>query len=368
MECSGGHTVYRDVAPQTDYAAPHWLDDNLDGDADDPGDHRYPYAYTRATTMTATTRWRVEPAAAFAGKTFWVTGDGPGALDIPWTTGPIAGGIITVTRPFAASFPNAIDMHDPFGVNWSMQVWDPYPLRFYAGASGHSENPIYVTLGNPQTTLFHTLVRIGCSRAAGHTQTTPTAQAIWGEFTDRIVQRVDNPTTLTYWGGGSASAVNTAELLRDGNGQCGAWAEFLRDCWRAQGIGTGMKIGVDPLPPSEALLVKNWIFNGTGISSTTVPYCYVVNTDVFSTTGVAGQNNPNPPDAFYNHFIVRYGSAIYDPSYGIPSSSGGFASQALWETAALDGLTSSGVFRGNPVDFAKREDPNVIETTFTSLP
>ncbi|GBD36372.1 hypothetical protein HRbin36_01495 [bacterium HR36] len=73
---SGGHTVYSD--PRTGptrafldgepYSDRHWLDSNLDGDADDPGEHRWPYAYTRSS--------RLEVSAQFV-------------LDTEWRGGPI---------------------------------------------------------------------------------------------------------------------------------------------------------------------------------------------------------------------------------------------------------------------------------------
>ena len=46
------------------------------------------------------------------------------------------------------------------------------------------------------------------------------------------------------------------------------------------------------------------------------------------------QRNPEPPPAFFNHFIVVHGGQLYDPSYG----GGPFPDAAAWEAGAIDGL------------------------------
>lgn len=168
-------------------------------------------------------------------------------------------------------------------------------------------------------------------------------------------------TQLKYWDGGSASATNTAGLLRDGNGQCGAWAEFFIDMLKVQGISSTKIEVLDATDPRRrSFLVKNWTFIGSGVSPGTARYVYVLGIDVTDASGVAGQGNPDPPGGFYNHFIVRYSGQYYDPSYG----TGPFSSQSEWENASLDGFTCPGTYQGNPEILVKKNDSAVIETIF----
>jgi hypothetical protein len=182
-------------------------------------------------------------------------------------------------------------------------------------------------------------------------------------FYDRSVYRVDG-TQMRYWENGAALATNTAGLIRDANGQCGAWAELFIDVLAAQGISGAKKIAVYAAsnPGADGFLVKDWTFTGSGSSPGTSPYVWVVGVDAIdSPNGAPGQGNPNPPGAFYNHFIVKYGNRYYDPSYGGPS----YASQWEWEDASLDGF-----FReiGGLV-YAKKNDlgQNNVETLFVEL-
>jgi hypothetical protein len=102
-------------------------------------------------------------------------------------------------------------------------------------------------------------------------------------------------------------------------------------CLRTQAIDTGIVSGIVPLdkPPNLgalAILVKKW-------DMTTSPP-----TDLF---GIPGQGNPDPPSAFADHCVVRYGGWLYDPSYGKkwPSLLG-------WEDGSLDGFVYVNLITG----------------------
>jgi len=58
--------------------------------------------------------------------------------------------------------------------------------------------------------------------------------------------------------------------------------------------------------------------------------------DVATQPGIPGQSNPKPPPYFFNHFVVKYGGQVYDPSYG----AGPFGSELAHENAAIDGIKS----------------------------
>lgn len=65
-----------------------------------------------------------------------------------------------------------------------------------------------------------------------------------------------------------------------------------------------------------------------------MPFPYLRDYDAVEVPGIPGQGNSNPPEAFENHYVVKYGGKIYDPSYG----AGPFNSEADHENAAIDGL------------------------------
>ena len=269
--------------------------------------------------------------------------------------------------------------------------------------AGWTDNRIYLTWNDPTiTTLYETCLYVGCDAASGLggvvTATTNQAfvnTAFTNGFGGCSVHRVDG-TPLTYWASGAASAVNTAGLLTDANGQCGAWAEFFMDVLAAEGVSGSEKIEVLSKYADDsriagagagALLVKNWDFAGTGAAPADVsPFDYLMS-QVTDQSGVPGQNNCNPPGAFLNHFIVRYNSTVgstttfnyYDPSYGHGpySSTSNDAAHAAWEDDALDGFAVWAVTTDPltgalvPVHVAKKNAAGVgtgganLETTFT---
>jgi len=345
---AGFHAVRRDVTPQTDYEPPHWTPS-----------HEYPVSYRRNAKMHVTTKWSVEPAGAFEGF-FMAKGNNPWGLSLPEAVASVNGTTVTYSADCTTSFPNAIALYDPLVIYWWL-----YTFRLGWTLTGPSENPCYVTLADPIATPFHTLLYIGCSKAAGKTETTPTAEAIWGEFTDCVVWRKDDPTTLTYWVG-SAPAGNSATLLANANGQCSCWAHFLLDSWKAQGISNAQVVLVTPnVPTATGFLVKEWTFSGSGSSTSTAPFVYVVNRDVFDEIGIAGQGNRDPRSDFVLHYVVRYQNEYYDPSYGLPLGSHGYASRLGWENSSLDGFWRWGTYEGLPARLVKKKDQSTTETLFS---
>ena len=58
--------------------------------------------------------------------------------------------------------------------------------------------------------------------------------------------------------------------------------------------------------------------------------------DVSNQKGIPGQNNPEPPEFFQYHWIVKFDGKFYDPSYGI----GGCDSKKKYENKAISGFKS----------------------------
>lgn len=150
--------------------------------------------------MKAAVKWYIEPANP-PGITIKVKGDGSSNLDFPETTATISGNDVTIVATECSnSFVNEIDFFDPMSIAWK--------VSFDGGATwndaGTSANQIYVTLGDPLTTVFHTLAHLGCKNADGENTAANCTAKIWNEFTDRDVRRVDG-VQLTYY----ASYTNT---------------------------------------------------------------------------------------------------------------------------------------------------------------
>lgn len=319
------HTVKSDDGT-TDYTAPHWQDNSspLDGDADDPGDKKYPICFTRNTKMKTSAKWHVEPSNL--GITIKVKGDGPGNLDLSETTASISGNDMTITDVVCSnSFKNEIDFFDPMSIAWKWSLDDG--STWYD--AGSSENQTYVTLGDPLTTAYHTLAHLGCKNADGESTAANCTTKIWNEFTDRDVRRVDG-VRLTYYASYTCGNVTTASLLASGDGQCGAWAKFFIDMRKIQGIDdTNEYVIFDPIT-DDGFIVKNWTFTGGGSSGhPTHPYLNIPDSPLIGATsynwkfaevndaaGIPGQGNPNPASLFNNHQVVISG-AYYDPSYGV---------------------------------------------------
>jgi len=320
---AGFHAVRRDVTPQTDYEPPHWTPS-----------HEYPVSYRRNAKMHVTTKWSVEPAGAFEGF-FMAKGNNPWGLSLPEAVASVNGTTVTYSADCTTSFPNAIALYDPLVIYWWL-----YTARLGWMLTGPSEDPCYVTLADPLATPFHTLLYIGCSKATGKTETTPTAEAIWGEFTDRVVRRLWDNAQMTYWFGDQMGATDTPEILQraDANGNCQAWAGLLRDCFRVQGISADRIRALPVSPFDEAILVKSWLINDPPHGSGSYPY--IVGTDAFDQNGIPGQGNGNPPGAFNGHWITLCNGEYHDPSYGTAKVSGPNRDK-VYEDGSLDGYGES---------------------------
>jgi hypothetical protein len=338
------------------YSAPHWEDGNEDGDAADANEKRYPVAFKRNTKMTVTATFKVYNAAALTGVKK-VKGSGSG-FSFPETAATLAGDKLSATIPCDNAFANTVDFLNPLTLNW--QATGDGGTTWMAG--GTSDNRVYVTLDAPTSTLFETVADIGGRNAKGKATANDVMAAIWGDFSGPTpgVKRkpmdghnVADGHELTYWNGGAATATNTGALLKDGNGQCGSWAEFLRDCVLAEGVPGATKVTITSTYPNGVgtgpatggwatglFLVKDWTFAAAGTAPAAVAPFTHKRTEITDNAGVPGQGNANPPGGFFNHFVVKYDGKYYDPSYGAGAFAGGTAdaARADWEDKSLDGF------------------------------
>ncbi len=314
------------------YSAPHWKDVDGDGKPTDvgQGERNYSVAFTRNTKPKITAKFKIAGASDFAAVKIKATG--PGGLTIPETAASVSGDEIVMPSTEASSaLINVIKFYDrkedskAFKLKWEMKA-DDYewcPL-------GVTKHTVYVVLADPETSLRQeTLFEISCRRAEGIDQATDVTDAIWSEFTDRVVKRVDG-VQLTYYNDYLCSNVTTGDLLKFGDGQCGAWAKLFIDLRKIQGIDDTNEYVIFLGVAADGFVVKNWSFSGAGTSGIAeYPYLNIPEdnlvgnngynwrfAEVNDEAGIPGQGNPNPASLFSNHQVVIAGE-YYDPSYGI---------------------------------------------------
>jgi hypothetical protein len=275
----------------------------------------------------------------------------------------------------SGNLPDHVDYLKPLGITWEVSL--DGGANWVTPAT--SDNTLYITLSNPITALRNeTLFAVGSRNAIGKTTNGDAVLAIWGDFTDRDVKKADGITQMRYWNPPTASCQTLTAMLADatGNGTCIAWSQLLKAVFEVQGITGSQIYQLTPIytndpgtggDPRGRLLVKKWNFSTGSAPSSFAPFTHLPGEYADDPTGAAGQGNPNPPGAFFNHFILKYSGQYYDPSYG----SGPFTSQEAWENASLDGFekTFSVVIGGvsTNVRMAKENSPG-LETSFTLFP
>lgn len=334
-----GEILGTDVVHTTPYEAPHWTDVNSDGDAEDDGECKSPIAYVCNTAPSIEARISVKPTGlvdvpGFLGRVR-VRGTGPGAIRVESTPNSNANTLVLPSTPSSGSFPDHVDFLNPMEIAWQVIIDGRVPGHD-AGTSG---NRTYVTLAVPQTTIRQeTLFDIACRPAAGKTDAAQITAAIWDEFTDRVVNKVDpkpgtpTGTPMTYYKDYLIKHTGTSQLIADGDGQCGAWVRLFLDARKLHGLKETNNIWqVVPKGSETGFLVKNWTFEGNGNrSNPLMPYVNIVGDPfklshsynwkhavVTDEAGIAGQSESNPASSFKSHFVARVDDTYYDPSYGV---------------------------------------------------
>jgi hypothetical protein len=361
------------------YKAPHWYHANGNPEIS-PGvpllERNRPVAYVQGSTIKLKAKFRAKGFNWFTNGVH-VRAKINGTLDLPDTFCAVStDGYLTlpetaVTQPLG----NTVKFYSAQGSNSFNIAWEFYtdylPVTFEPNwrSAGTTKHTVYVVKAAPLTTaktlMRETLFNIGCRKADGLTDNTAIVNAIYGEFTDRQVARVEpskgtlrksaaNPAddeAMTFRKPGKEPTTET--LLSTGDSRCGGWAKFFIDVLRAQGI-TGVEmftqqapaansaqlasdylaefgLNLSPSPPSEftsVLLVKHWsLFDvnpSTGNSSKFRHH---------GLPGAPGQGNDNPQDWFSDHALVKHGTKFFDPSYG----GGPYTSVAKWEENSLEG-------------------------------
>lgn len=317
------------------YDAPHWQDANDDGDADDPGERKYPIAYVRNTPPTIAGKIAVKPSGltSVSGFTAKIKVTGPGNIEIDETAATIGTDEIELpATPSTGNFVDEIDYLDPMTLSWEVEVND----KGHWCEAGDTANRTYVTLAVPTTALRQeTLFDLGCRNGDGESAEGAARDAMFGEFADQQVSRLDG-VQMTYWMNNQMGCTDTPDLLQrpDGNGNCQSWGGLFRDILRTHGIAAD-RIRVWPKNNDTSVIVKNWSFTNPPSGPPNHPY--VVGVDATDLAGIPGQGNPDPPGSFNGHWITKSGGFYYDPSYGTPPVKQGNVDK-VYEDAAFAGF------------------------------
>jgi len=195
--------------------------------------------------------------------------------------------------------------------------------------TGSSVNPFYVTRGGGAG-AYHTVIHTGCAAAKYHSVEDAVFDAIWGEFSgdDICIQTVMmqngavilNPDGKLYYYGipvpGSTlnppesvarkeKSYTTKSLLQHKDGTCYAWARFLTDVLRAQGIDAVAK---------KVTITEEFVTWG---GNTDRLVALVADVDDFGQRTKGIHHGAKPLEAQWaDHAVVKYNGSYYDSSYG----------------------------------------------------
>jgi hypothetical protein len=345
------------------YSTPHWDAGSVTGGTFSPA------CYIRNGTLTVSVGFTISSAGTTSGKLIGTASSG-GTFSADVTIG--AGGFSVADLPCSATISSTVDYFNPLTITWE--------LSLDGGASyapiGTTANRVYVTWSTPaQATPNETLLLTGCTAAKGVTGIVGTdddkvLDAVWVKFQTRSIRRASDNVLLTYYGffdvngnGAWDAGIDTdlndpflcritdaGGLIRTGNGQCHAWADFMNEVMKAQGLGSINGVANEDVglvikaAVGDLFAVKNWAKTGVsprtvvsfdaGVDGSAAVAPNPANNEAADAAGAAGQgNSPNPPSNFVNHYIVKMNGKYYDPSYAL----GPFTDRKVYEDAAFAG-------------------------------
>jgi hypothetical protein len=378
VDCPSGGCSY--------YQTPHWLDQNLDGDAEDSGDHKYPVAYIRNTQIGISgLEFGVVPADLEL-ENVPVLGTGPDGM--VWEgIGTVSSGVLVVTGTLTsdAPLPNTVVFYDTLDIDWQVALDG---ANFHP--SGTTRNPVYVTYADPMGQRLESYFYISTNAANGQDEEQPVIDAIWDEFADLYVLNAHGEVLGYYRDilcASDCTYYTASALVYYTYSQCGGWADLMIQCLRTQGIGGSQFITIEPrtdgtIPddcgytpsPAAGFLVKNYQFtSGDPGPCPTYPFRFNdpcsyygqwPTPDVTDLPGIPGQDNENPASWFARHFIVKINLQYYDPSYGAgPFTGTTEQATAAWEWGAIAGYW--GIAESSTSRLGVRRDvPQIRETFF----
>ncbi len=368
------------------YSTPHWLDQNLDGDAEDDSDHKYPVSFVRGGYVKISgLEFDVEPASLYL-TGVPVIGTGPDGMFFEGS-GTVSGGELNVSGALtsAAALPNTVVFYDTLDITWQVALDGEH---FYD--AGTTRSPVYVTYDDPMGARLESYFFISTAAAHGLDDEEAVIDGIWDAFASLQVFNVRGEQLGYYRGilcASDCSYYDAPTLVYYTFSQCGGWADLMIQCLRTQGIGGTQFVTIEPrnpptIPvdcsyspdPASGFLVKNYTFTGFG-QAPCIAYSYRFNDpcsiygywpapDVVDAEGTPGQDNTNPASWFARHFIVKINMKYYDPSYGVGPFTGTTDQATMaWEMGAIAGYW--GMAQSSTARLGARKDsPQLRECYF----
>ncbi len=348
-----GHFLITEDDADPLYSQPQWQDNSapLNRSADETGDRKYPVGYVRNVRPVIGTIF-IASAELPSGTTVKAKAAGTAGVNIPETDCTVSG--VTITMPDTtadSALPNSIQYYDTFNFEWKLKFNDGDWVDV-----GTSKNRMCVTLAAPtQATIYYSVAYHACRTAVGETALAAAVPKIWTAFSsgtgpaDTKKVQDPHPDLVPFENGGALCYYNPWEnppnntwpstslagLLKVGNGQCTAWADFWLEALQIHGRSFEGITGVTAPAPYSGFLVKNWDFISTGsnfaglgatlgvrwVNSPATQWHTgsVYNWNFFEvrdSIGVPGQNSANPQSQFQLHVITKIDGTYYDPSYG----------------------------------------------------
>jgi len=263
---------------------------------------------------------------------------------------------------FAATESNLLP--DVIGADWLEGHWSlTSPDQESIPYVGTTKNCVYVTGIDTPSGAYETVLDIGCTGASSKRPRNPgelepdatnndlaVLNGVFNEYRDWSVKRVQDNVEMDYTHIGNR-AVDFPDLLKDGIGQCTAWAQLL--------VATTVIHGITGSP------VSMWnpnVLNG-------VPLNFVVKRMPAQGTGkdAAGHQLEYGVREFRFHQVVEYSIApnvVYDPSYGVTATgTAPLTGRHAYETLALDGIKYLSA-DGQQV-LERAEEPNALDLTWS---
>jgi hypothetical protein len=382
-----GTPITNDKEQKVEMKDKQWLDLNGDGIIQTAkGEHQYPATYVRNTTLNLKAVFDVAnlppttTGVIVSGEAKGTAIDSTGAKVtqvfplVPQTVAYAGGKTVTVNSIKAKDAFKNVATFDTLDITWKLVLVGvpalpiPFPLPplppiLASLAPGTSANTVYITYDKPTGPggkLFQTVLATGSvmnAKAAADTQDTARDNA-WKKFEPPGAGKTPNhvvsanPGTLgsvlTYyseWISFPEGRQTTSALVRTLDGDCVAWARFLLDVLKAQGIKytdnffiaapevAGEWIGVvkwtlpakgnSDIPAYDYL--NTWTTNATSVDKVQPfdkagTYSWTTS-DVTDAAGVAGQGKDDPRSIFVNHVVTQLTvggkKVLYDPSYGL---------------------------------------------------
>jgi hypothetical protein len=333
------------------YGAPHWNDENKDGDVDDEPhtkakDRNFSVAFVaskaaikdkKAVDSFMDVGAKFEAIGLPISHGFKITANldsTNGEKDLDKADCTDAASIITLPGTETKKpFKDSVQFYDRFNKDAFKATWT---INFDSTSleAGKTEHQIYVTLSKPNPSkTYEDIFYHACKNSADLDEEEKDLKSILdGDFKNLRVSRFQLKTGkddvdyngMNYWGPFALAAVDqmpppqlgTKFLMDNGDGSCGDWAPFFADIAKAHGIkGIVRNIGMKHLvfPPGggypnalyapRSLYIKKWVIkNG-------IP-------DRIKYTPAQGNKSPRDRFSSAGHCIYFYKNIIYDPSYG----------------------------------------------------